>query len=171
MNENKINSWNESIHVLKNKILTNELILKCFKNFVLDQFIKESDPKILVQFKIELDNGLIRTISRMQTITKKDYKLLLDIFNEYWSIKTEEYHLVSVNKVIFMYKIIDSREFPTRLSRVTLPKQTFTFKGYELPNTVHNEVSINLLLIILVQLLKKLILKHIIQYFSKKKNN
>lgn len=138
MNTNQINSWNESIHVLNNKILTHEMILKCFKQFVLelDRFIKESDKRILVQFKIELENGLIRTISRMQTITKIDYKLLLDIFNDYWSIKTEEYYLVSVNKVIFMYKILDSREFPTRLSRVTLPKHTFTFKGYELPNTM-----------------------------------
>nr|YP_009486081.1 hypothetical protein [Cantharellus lutescens]AWA82206.1 hypothetical protein [Cantharellus lutescens] len=72
----------------------------------------------------------------MQTITIKDYPLLLDIFNEYWSIKTQEYHLISVTKVIFMYKIINIQEFPTRLSRATLPKQTFTFKGYELPNTM-----------------------------------
>jgi len=43
----------------------------------------------LFNLKIELENGLIRTISRMQTITKNDYKLLLYIFNEYRSIKTE----------------------------------------------------------------------------------
>lgn len=35
-----------------------------------------------------------------------------------------------------MYKIIDIQEYPTRLSRVTLLKHTFTFKGYELPNTM-----------------------------------
>ena len=59
--------------------------MKSFKQFVLElnQIIKESDSKILVQFKIELENGLIRNISRMQIITKNDYKLLLDIFIEY----------------------------------------------------------------------------------------
>jgi len=53
MNTNQINSWNESIHVLNNKILTPEMILKWFKQFVLelDRFIKESDKRILVQFK------------------------------------------------------------------------------------------------------------------------
>jgi len=63
------------------------LIVKSFKQFVLElnQLIKEkeSKQKIIVQFKIELENGLIRTISRMQTITNNEYKLLLDIFTEY----------------------------------------------------------------------------------------
>jgi hypothetical protein len=139
MTKINVHSWQESIHDVNNQILTNELIVKSFKQFVLElnQLIKEkeSKQKIIVQFKIELENGLIRTISRMQTITNNEYKLLLDIFTEYWSIKTEEYHLVVIQKVIFTYKIVPSK-FPTRLSPVVKPKPSFTFKGYDLPNTM-----------------------------------
>ncbi len=64
MTKINVHSWQESIHDVNNQILTNELIVKSFKQFVLElnQLIKEkeSKQKIIVQFKIELENGLIK---------------------------------------------------------------------------------------------------------------
>nr|AWA82154.1 hypothetical protein [Cantharellus cibarius] len=137
MNKIKVNSWQESIHVVNNKILTRFSLEKAFNQFILElkPLVTEPEVKIIVQFKVVLESGLIRTISRMQTITNNDYKILLDIFKEYWSIKTEEYHLVAIQKVIFTYKIVHSK-FPSRLSPVVKPKPSFSFKGYDIPNTM-----------------------------------
>ena len=137
MIKNKIISWRDSIHNLNNQLLTMNSLREAFDEFTveLDKLIRNSEQKILVQFKIEMENGLIRTISRMQTITREDYNILLEIFNEYWNIKTQEYHLTAVNKIIFTYKIVGS-DFATRLSPVSIEKPTFSFKGYDLPNTM-----------------------------------
>lgn len=137
MIQNQKISWRDSIHVLDNRLLTSDSLLIAYNEFLLelDKQIKEPEQKILVQFKIEMENGLIRTISRMQTITREDYKILLEIFNEYWNIQTQEYHLTAVNKIIFTYKLV-GKDFSTRLSPVSIPKPTFSFKGYDLPNTM-----------------------------------
>ena len=141
MKNNKIiyapSAWRDSIHVLNNQLLTADSLREAFEEFTveLEKLIWDCEQRILVLFKIEMDNGLIRTISRMQTITREEYNILLEIFNEYWNIKTQEYHLTSVNKIIFTYKIV-GKDFPNRLSPVSIPKPTFSFKGYDLPNTM-----------------------------------
>ena len=145
MNNNKLKSfslnyrdkWRDSIHIIQNQLLTINLLSQALNKFwiELEQLIEESQQKILVLFKIEMENGLTRTISRMQTVTLNDKNDLLEIFNEYWNIKTQEYHLTIINKILFTYKIV-SKEFPTRLSPALIKKPTFTFKGYDLPNTM-----------------------------------
>ncbi len=42
-------------------------------------------------------------------IDNKDFNVLLKIFNEFWSIKYENYHLDVIKSLVFSYKIIDKK--------------------------------------------------------------
>lgn len=52
------------------------------------------DQVMLIQFKIKLSNEIYRSISHVQIVKENDKSSLLDSFNIFWEIKSEEYHVM-----------------------------------------------------------------------------
>lgn len=96
---------------------------------------------ILIQFKVRLETGLVRTISYVQTVGNKDYDELLESFLESWSIKSEEYHTAAIKSLIFEHRsVLDYTE--VKKSKISKHKSveikpTFNFGGYNLPNNMN----------------------------------
>jgi len=67
------------------------------------------DLIIVIQFKVKLDSGEFRSISRLQMEYIKDYEILLKIFIYYWNNKSEDYYLVNYSDIIFTYKILSTQ--------------------------------------------------------------
>lgn len=137
------NKWLDFNYEIKNQILTNQHItiaLLKFWNEIISKL--ENEQYIHIQFKIKLDNNLIRSISYIQTVKKEDYQLLLDSFISFWDIRSEDYHINIVSGIIFNYKLI-SKDFNIIESKINLhnkinlnKKATFKFGGFNLPTTM-----------------------------------
>ena len=56
-------------------------------------------------FKIQNENGDIRSISYLEVVNVNDLNKLIIVFKEFWNLKDEEYHQYIVNRIIFAYKI------------------------------------------------------------------
>ncbi len=55
--------------------------------------INENKLKFNIQFKIKYDETEIRSISYLQqNISSKDFDQLLEIFKEFWNVKSDYYH-------------------------------------------------------------------------------
>jgi hypothetical protein len=103
------NKWLEYQYKLHYKIITKENIneaLNKFWNEKITNNVKESQI-ILIQFKVKLTNDIIRSISYLQNVTNSDFELLLDLFINFWEIKSEDYHALNFEEIIFTYKIIE----------------------------------------------------------------
>jgi hypothetical protein len=138
--DNRI-KWVDFIHILPNEILSETSMIKAFSSFwrKLSEIVKDANQKILIQFKVELENGSVRTISRMQIITINDSDILYEVFKEYWNLKSQEYHLNVITKIIYTYKIIkENMDLPRKINRApsVKTKPLLTFKGYDLPSTM-----------------------------------
>src|ERR1700755_406662 len=89
--------WNDFEVQIKDKLLT-----KNFIRYSLDLFWNEEilnikeDQFILIQFKVKISAGIIRSISHVQTVQKKDYNILLESFLIFWDIRSEDYKLTEV---------------------------------------------------------------------------
>lgn len=106
--------------------------------------IKE-EQFILIQFKVKIATGIIRSISHVQTVQKKDYKILLESFLIFWDIRSEVYKLTEVESVIYSFQLIEKNNIEINKSKITKlyfdsleskEKQKFEFKGYNLPCTM-----------------------------------
>jgi hypothetical protein len=60
---------------------------------------------MLIQFKMKISSGVYRSISHVQIIKNDDFNSLLDSFNIFWEIKSEEFHSFLVDSIIYHYKI------------------------------------------------------------------
>lgn len=107
LNEYNYNKWLDYQFKLNNYILTKPILKLSLKQFWKDIIINLSnDHFIFIQFKIKLSNGLFRSISHVKNMNNKDFKELLDSFNLFWDIKSDEYHISKLDSIIFTYKII-----------------------------------------------------------------
>jgi hypothetical protein len=138
------NKWIDYQYNLHYKIITKENIneaLNKFWNEKITNNVKESQI-ILIQFKVKLSNDIIRSISHLQNVTNSDFELLLDLFLNFWEIKSEDYHTLKFEEIIFTYKIIESNEDinKTKLSKPMIKikenKPVFNFGGFNLPSTM-----------------------------------
>jgi|SRR5882724_472761 len=102
------NKWMDYQLTLDNQILTSQKLKYSFNKFwsevIFNNFI--DNQFILIQFKIKLTNGLFRSISHVQIVKNSDYETLLDSFYVFWEIKSEEYHILKLESIIFTYKIV-----------------------------------------------------------------
>ena len=88
-----------------NHILSNENIKNSVSQFWTDIALKLNENQyLLIQFKIQEITGEIKSIYYVQRVNKKDLNSLTNIFIEFWNIKSEDYHLIEVSKLIFNYK-------------------------------------------------------------------
>jgi hypothetical protein len=137
--------WLDSTYKVYTGIITKEHILSSLKSLWGDIHKNESllgGKAIIIQFKVELSNGLIRSISHLQTVSLQDSEIevLFDIFNEYWNIRSQEYKIESINTIIYTYKILfdTGPVVKRRINRAPSlkPAASYSFKGYDLPNTM-----------------------------------
>lgn len=151
--------WNYYICNINEKIINNLIIQNTLNNFKEEIISKLRDnQKVLMQFKIGIkDNpvsdslsnfSLVRNISTVDTITKKSFHLIYDIYQEYWNLKLDEYNSmfdsININEenlsIIYSYNIVPSSinlkiSEPKKLnSNKSIP--FLNFKGYSLPNTM-----------------------------------
>ena len=104
------NKWIDFTYPLQNKILLIDHIKDALK-ILFEQFNNYSEMNnhyIQIQFKVQLNNGLYRSISYVQTVKLNDFNQLLDSFIEFWNLRSEDYHITAVGNIIFTYKIYSS---------------------------------------------------------------
>jgi hypothetical protein len=83
------------------------LIKKYLRIFWIDVFSKlDNNQYMLIQFKILNKNNEFRSISYVQRVNKSEFNSLYNIFIEYWDIRSEDYHQMDVQDVVFTYKIL-----------------------------------------------------------------
>lgn len=132
---------------IENLILTNDLIVKSLNQFWLEIVSNLSlNQYILIQFKIVDTTGEIKSISYVQLVNKTELNSLSKIFIEFWDIKSENYHLMQISDIIFMYKILPlsldikesklsvhkKRKFNVKNNKIS----SFKFNGNNLPCTM-----------------------------------
>lgn len=150
INKNEYNKWLNYSVELKNKILRKSDIDRSLKNFWKDIMLNlDNDIIVLIQFKIKNNLGEYKSISYVQSVDNNNNNLneLIEIFNEFWSLKLEEYHMIIISSIIYNYKIIYSEknlnENINNISKISSHKKikqdkqpTFNFGGFNLPNTM-----------------------------------
>jgi len=119
-----LNKW-ESYHFeLKNFLISDSSIKEAFKDFFNNKLKYIPDDFIIViQFKVKLDSGEFRSISRLQIEYIKDHKNLVKNFIIYWNNKSEDYYVVNYSHIIFTYKIISIK------SKIKPLKNKINFKN------------------------------------------
>jgi len=125
--------------------LTNTIINYLVKSFF-EQKVSTFDNTFFaailkVEFKKISETGKIftifRSISRLQMLNNKlSSEILSDIFQSYWDICDEQYHLINVLKVSIIYKFLPGIKKDKLLSPKNKEVLKFTFKGYSLPTTI-----------------------------------
>lgn len=136
--------WEDYKYNLQNKIITNHLLYDSLLKFwsdIINVYSKENQF-IFIQFKVQISSGVIRSVSKVQIVTSSDFYLLLESFKIFWEIKSEDYHISSIESIVFTYKFIGKQEDIIE-SKILKPKQfnlisnnLFNFKGYQLPTTM-----------------------------------
>jgi hypothetical protein len=109
INKAIISSWLDYPIDINSNILTFKSLEYSLRKFWFEIINNITENQIiLVQLKFKDQNNNYRSISYVQEITyeNKDLDILIKIFNEFWSIKCENYHLSIIKSLIFTYKII-----------------------------------------------------------------
>ena len=102
-----INKWlTFNYEITGNLITSNQIELACIKFYKDVLTHLKDDQYILIIFRIKTSDNLYRNISTFQTISKLNIKEFINICNEYWLIKTENYIQEEIIEIIFNYKII-----------------------------------------------------------------
>jgi hypothetical protein len=138
------NIWKDFRFVISDLFINNRIIEKAIISFYNKNLLNlDEDCFIIIQFKVKLDNSEIRSISYIQTVQIKELNLLIEIFQEFWNIRSEEYHILIVEEIIFTYKImlfnndyISKSKISRHVKILTDKKSNIKFKGFNLPNTM-----------------------------------
>ena len=138
-----LNKWFDYHYNLTNAILSNEQI-KLAVNSLFENFsCLSQDTFISIQFKIKSDKNEYKSVSYLQTVKLIERENLIDIFNEFWNLRNQDYLSLNPSYIIFTYKLNDSTKGivqKTKLNRNILSiedtKNTLNFKGFNLPSTI-----------------------------------
>ncbi len=78
--------------------------------------------------------------SIVQTVDSKDLEILIELFNSYWEIKSDEYQLAESLEIIFSSNLFKEEKLTKKIYKPNLlkidEKSSFEFKVYKLPNTM-----------------------------------
>jgi len=122
--------WMDYYYPLENCIITKESIQKALNKFYLDKILNlDKDQSILIFFKVRIKNGPFRNISNLQKVNKLEFYNLIDIFIEYWNIKSSEYNEYPLIEIVFTYYILPTNlDLEIKNSTRELKKQKTTYK-------------------------------------------
>ena len=151
MNQRINTKWIDFKYSLQNELVSNESILKAMEKLYLEVLSKlDINQYVLIIFKVKVLKGPFRNISYIQRINKLDYKNLCDIFIEFWSIRSLDYHTYVIESIVFSYKLI-SMEMNYHESKLNITRtinknksllqengllDSINFGGYSLPCTM-----------------------------------
>ena len=109
MNKNFIalNKWIDFEYKVNNNFITDQIIQLALTELFNKFSHLSQDNFILIQFKIINLSLEYRSISKVQTIKLSELNKLIDIFIEYWHLKSEDYHSINVASIVFTYKLLD----------------------------------------------------------------
>lgn len=143
INKNLISSYwlDYSININSNILTYNSL------EYLIRKFWKEiinnitENQSIFIQLNFKDENNNYRSIYYVQEITyeNKDLFILIKIFNEFWSIKCEDYYSIKIKSLIFTYKIIENKNnYKSKINshKIITNNKNIKFAGWNLPNTM-----------------------------------
>ena len=108
-------NWEVFSYKISDPILTNINILfalMTFFNSIPSYFSR--NRMMLIIFKVRTTDNIIRSISTLQRVNEWTKWTLIEIFNAHWELKSENYHQINIEEIIFNYKIIDPESYKTR---------------------------------------------------------
>jgi hypothetical protein len=105
-----LNKWNDFYYGIHSQIITNINITNAIITFT-DHLIYNNipkDSKLMIQFKIKIEENNYRSISYLQSIILnfKEIDELKEIFIGFWVSRDEGYHCLKPSDIVFTYKII-----------------------------------------------------------------
>ena len=138
------NTWYEYVSPTGNVNITPKFIENGIKELYEILLLKNISPNqiIFVQFKLKHPSGVFRSISYIQTIKFKEFYELINIFIEYWDIKSEEYYIENWMDILFMLKLYgEGEEINSKIVKAKRKSEinkiySFKYSGYKLPNTM-----------------------------------
>ena len=137
-----INKWlTFNYEITGNLITSNQIELACIKFYKDVLTHLKDDQYILIIFRIKTSDNLYRNISTFQTISKLNIKEFINICNEYWLIKTENYIQEEIIEIKFNYKIIGgslsitTSKINSLNNKLDKPK-LLKFKSFNFPQTM-----------------------------------
>lgn len=127
------------IYPLENEILTTFSLTQAFNKFR-ESIVLNKNEFMFIQFKIKTSDNLYKSISYIQTVRISDFDELLQIFNEFWNLKSSDYHEILVKEVIFSYRRSTGIVHETKLIRPLKSEieniPSFKYGGFTLPLTM-----------------------------------
>ena len=134
--------WINYIYPLFNKIVTKNSIEKALIKFNSEVLNKlEEGDYILIIFKVKISNGPFRSISTLQKVNKLEFNKLIDIFIEYWNIKSSEYNVYPIEEIVFTYWKIPLNLDIYNKSKFSLGKIIDKNKSLKLENSLLDTVN------------------------------
>jgi len=138
-----LNKWNDFYYGLYPQIITNIAITNAVVAFTdhLKNNNLSKDSKILIQFKIKIEENNYRSISILQTINfnKNEIDELIDVFIGFWEFRDEGYHCLNPSYIVFTFKILsddlEKENIKIKFNKIKINEslKTVNFKGYNLP--------------------------------------
>ena len=99
--------WNNYIKNINDIPLTDTILQYIINSFLKDIIYKTKFKLLALLFKVEFTNGNIRSISKLHIISKGKVDIS-DLFINSWRLRNDNYSLIPVKSVIFMYREIKS---------------------------------------------------------------
>lgn len=134
-----LTGWNNFILPINNVPLTIPII-----SFLLFSFWKHIVPKLEnktygLMMKVHFENGSVRSITDMQILKTETFDDMESVFQDYWNLRSDDYHLMPVSEVILSFRLFKPF-INTKIEKAKDPtiknKPLFSFKGYSIPNTM-----------------------------------
>ena len=136
------NKWYEAVYPTGFVNVSPKLIENGIKDLYEILLLRNINPNqvILIQLKLKHPSGFFRSISLVQNIRFKEFYELINIFIEYWDIRSEDYHIEKWEDILFMFQIPveDIKPKLVRAKRKSEIHKAYIFRygGYKLPNTM-----------------------------------
>lgn len=136
-----VNKWNTVEYITPLSTLQINSIKDSLSLLWKDVFFKLENKQLFrIQFKLRLKNTGYISVSHIQIFNNEDLDTAIEIFNEFWSIKEDNYAQLEVEKIVYTYFIIDDessiKERRVLRSHKRLKAEPFKIMGYSLPNTM-----------------------------------
>ena len=138
-----VGKWIDFKFKMENCVINHELItlaLQAFFKQVLTHL--SDDQELMVMFKVQIVNGPFRNISNLQKTTKLEMSDLLNIFLEYWSMRSAEYKAYPIAYIIFTYYIFNKNQSNgTTVSKTLSNNSANKNKSNKLANTLNDTIN------------------------------
>ena len=134
-------NWQDFKYKINSKILSKDQLSKSIQLFWEQVVSTQKEYNSLqIQFKVILNENMVRSISYVQTVQIDEQNLLFDVFKVFWDIRHEYYHITPIDYINFTYRFVKP-EKDVHKTKLAYPNssyktETLNFLGFNLPNTM-----------------------------------